>query len=169
MHHSSVSWEITLLFFFNWNFIWFGQKKPIKMSNFRVSTSHMKFHQICIFISPLCWKYIKFHLKSYRRFMSHDNKDWFVISKTKRTWSILTWAHKILKIFTLIGSFCAKYRTFDLKTSRGVIIRDTEERCKVWRKTNLWFGKLREEFDKFLPKHLKNLKILTLMGSFYSK
>ena len=31
MHHSSVSWEITLLYFFSWNCAWFGLKEPIKV------------------------------------------------------------------------------------------------------------------------------------------
>ena len=30
-------------------------------------------------------------------------------------------------MFTLIGFFCAKYKTFDLKKNRGVIFNDTEE------------------------------------------
>ena len=29
--HSSVSWDITPLHFFNWNFIYFQQKEPIKV------------------------------------------------------------------------------------------------------------------------------------------
>ena len=35
------------------------------------------------------------------------------------------------KICTLIGHFCAKYTTFDLKKYRGVIFHDTEEPCKI--------------------------------------
>ena len=38
-----------------------------------------------------------------------------------RIWWILIWALKILKIFTLIGSFCAKYITFDLKNFDGIL------------------------------------------------
>ena len=34
---------------------------------------------------------------------------------------------KILKISTLIGSFCTKCIMFDLKKYRGVIFHDTEE------------------------------------------
>ena len=30
---------------------------------------------------------------------------------------------------------------FDLKKYRGVIFHDTREWCKIWRKTDLWFGK----------------------------
>ena len=39
MHHSSVSSEITLLYLLSWNFIWFWQKEPIKVQNFRLSTA----------------------------------------------------------------------------------------------------------------------------------
>ena len=59
-----MSWEITLLYFFSWNFIWFLQKEPIKVQNFRLSTAQVKFHQICTLIGSFCWKYIKFQLKS---------------------------------------------------------------------------------------------------------
>ena len=34
-----------------WNFTWFGQKKPIKVENFRLTTTQVKFHQICTLIS----------------------------------------------------------------------------------------------------------------------
>ena len=102
MHHSSVSWEITLLYFFSWNCTWFGQKEPIKVQNFRLSTAHVKFHQICTLIGSFCWKYIKFQLKKYRGVLSHDTEKWCKIwRKTdmllRRIWWILTWALKSLK------------------------------------------------------------------------
>ena len=31
------------LYFFIWNFTWYGQKKPIKVQNFRRMTAHVKF------------------------------------------------------------------------------------------------------------------------------
>ena len=51
LHHSSMPWEISILYFFSWNFIWFLQ-------NFRVLTAQVKFHQICTLISYFWWKYI---------------------------------------------------------------------------------------------------------------
>ena len=76
MHHSSVLWDITLLYFFSWNFIWFGQKEPIKVQNFRLFTAHVKFHQICTYLTgAFCWKYIKFQLKRYRAFMSPETEE----------------------------------------------------------------------------------------------
>ena len=40
-----------------WNCTLFGQKEPIKVQIFRLSTVHVKFHQICTLIDSL--KYIK--------------------------------------------------------------------------------------------------------------
>ena len=48
---------------------------------------------------------------------------------------------------------------FDLKKYRGVIFHDTEEWCKIWRKTDLWFGKWHEEYGKFSPEQLKVSKL----------
>ena len=59
----------------------------------------------------------------------------------------------------MIGPFCAKYTTFDLKKYWGVIFHDTEELCKIWRKTDLWFGKWHGKFGKFSPEHKKFSKL----------
>ena len=91
--------------------------------------------------------------------MQNLKNNWFVVSKMRRIWWVLTWALKIFKICTLICSFCAKYVTFDLKRYRGVIFHDTEEWCKIWRKTNLWFENWHEEYGKFSPEHLKVSKM----------
>ena len=73
---------------------------------------------------------------------------------------------KVSKICTLIGPFRVKYITFDLKKYSGVIFHDTDESCKIWRKTGLWFEKWHEEFGKFSPEHSKILKICTLISYF---
>ena len=52
-----------------------------------------------------------------------------------------------------------KYIMLELKKYRGVIFHDTEEWCKIWRKTDLWFGKWHEEFGKFLPDDWKVSKL----------
>ena len=66
---------------------------------------------------------------------------------------------KVSKTCTFICSYCAKYLMFDLKKYRGVIFHDTEGWCKIWRKTDLWFGKWHEKFGKFSPEHLKVSKL----------
>ena len=104
MDHSSVLWEIVLLYFFSRNFIWLGQKEPIKVQNFRLSTAHVKFHQICTLIGSFCRKYIKFQLKKYRgvvswhwKVMQNLKKNQFVVSKLTRIWWILIQALKSIK------------------------------------------------------------------------
>ena len=76
-----------------------------------------------------------------------------------RIWWISTWTLKIVKISILINSFCAKYITLELKKYRGVMFHDIEEWCKIWRKTDLWFGKWHEEYGKFSPEHSMDLFI----------
>ena len=93
--------------------------------------------------------------------MQNLKENWFAVSKMARICWILTWALQILKIplwfFPLICSF--SYITFDLKKYMGVIFRDTEEWCKIWRKTDLKFRKWHEEYGKFSPEHLKVSKL----------
>ena len=36
----------------------------------------------------------------------------------------------------------------------------TKECCKIWRKTDLWFGKWQEEFGKFSSEHVKVSKLV---------
>ena len=75
---------------------------------------------------------------------------------------------KVSKICTLTGSFCAKYKTFDIKKYRGVILHDTEEWCKISRKTDLWFGKWLGIWQIF-TRALESVKIENLVGSFCPK
>ena len=72
---------------------------------------------------------------------------------TRWIWWILTWARKILKISTLIGSFCATYITFDRKITVELFFMDNEEWCNIWRITDLWFGKWHEKYDRALKSH----------------
>ena len=66
---------------------------------------------------------------------------------------------KVSKMFTLMGSFWAKYILFELKKYREVIFHRTEEWCKIQSKTDLWFKKWHEKFGKFSPEHLKVSKL----------
>ena len=54
-----------------------------------------------------------------------------------------------LKICTLMGFFWPKYIMFELKKYRGVMRHYTEDRCKLWKKNDLWFHKWHEEFGEF--------------------
>ena len=116
-----MSWEITLLYFFSWNFIWFGQKEPIKGQHFRLLTAHVEFHQICTLIGSFCWKYIKFQLKKYRGVFSHGTEEWckiweetdLLLQKWQEFGEFWPKHTKDSKICTLIVSFCAKYLPFE--------------------------------------------------------
>ena len=70
---------------------------------------------------------------------------------------ILSTAHeKFHQIFTLIGSFCWKCIKFQY---RGIMSHETEDWCKIWRKTDLRFRKWHEEFGKVLPERSKVSKL----------
>ena len=109
--------------------------------------------------------------------MSHDTENWckiwrktdLLFQKWQEFGEFLSKHLKVSKIFNLIGSFCAKYITFDLEKYRWIISHDTKESRKNWRKTGLWFEKWHEEFSKFSPEHSKISKICTLMSCFWSK
>ena len=107
--------------------------------------------------------------------MWHDNKEWC------KNWrgidlSVQNWHEefdefwpehsKISKICTLMGCFWPKYIMFELKKYRGAIFHDTRVWCKIWRKTDLWFGKWYEEFNKFSPEHTKVSKLGLSLGPF---
>ena len=110
----------------------------------------------------------------YRGVMPHDPEEWSKNWKKKtdlfQKWQefVEVWLEhsKVWKIYTLNGCYCAKYLMFDLKKNRGVILHDNEEWCKIWIKTNLWFGKWHEEFCKFSRKHLKVSKLGVWWGYF---
>ena len=55
---------------------------------------------------------------------------------------------------------------FELRKYREVIFHDAKEWCKIWRKSDLWFGKWHEEFGKFSPEHMKVSKFGLLLGPF---
>ena len=57
---------------------------------------------------------------------------------------------KVSTICTFMGSSWIKYIIFELKKYSGIIFHDTEQWCKIWRKTNVWFGKWHEKFGKSL-------------------
>ena len=80
------------------------------------------------------------------------------LEKSQGIWLILMRAAESLKTCTLIGSFCRKHVKIQMKKYRRVMFHDTEEWCKVWRKTDLWFQKRHEEFGEFSPKHSKAQK-----------
>ena len=63
-------------------------------------------------------------LKSYANF---EEKLTFGLKKTREIWQIFTRALEIVKIGTLMGSFCPKQKRYDLKICRGVMCHGNEE------------------------------------------
>ena len=100
---------------------------------------------------------------------SYDSRHWRVMQNLKKNDSLFQkwqefgefWSDhsKVSNICTLIGSFRAKYITFDLKKYRGVIFYDTDEPCKICRKSEENWGNGHEKFGKFWPEHLKVSKL----------
>ena len=88
--------------------------------------------------------------------MQNVKKNWYAVSKLTRIWWKLTRVLKSLikHLHFLLFLLC---KVFDVwqKMYSGVIFHYTEVWCKIWRKTDLWFGKRREEYGRFLPEHLK--------------
>ena len=92
----------------------------------------------------------KIDIDEFRNFTNFDLRVW-----------------KVSKIYTLMGCFWPKYIMFELKKMyRGVIFHDTRVWCKIWRKTDLWFGKWHEKFGEFSPVHTKVLKLGLSLGPF---
>ena len=54
-----------------------------------------------------------------------------------------------------MDSFRAKYILFEVKKYTELNFRDTEDWCKICRKTDLWFEKSNEKFGTFSPEYLK--------------
>ena len=115
----------------------------------------------------LLLKVYKFLVRKCKAVVSHSTEEWckswrktdLLLQKWQQFGSFWHEHSKVSKIWTLIGSFCAKYITFDLKKYRGVIFHDTEEWYKIWKKSYLWFRKWHEEFDKCSTEHLKVSKL----------
>ena len=93
------------------------------------------------------------------RLMQNLNKNWCLVSKPTRTSWILTLALESQTNLHFDWCLLCKNINFDLKKYRGIVFHDTEEWYKIWRKTDLWFGKWHEEFRTFSPERSKVSKL----------
>ena len=109
-----------------------------------------------------------YELKNYREVMCHDNEEWCKfwteINLLFQNWheehdEFSLEQSEVTKNCTFLCSFSPRYIIFELKKYKGVMFHDTEQRCKIWRKTDLQFGKWHEEFGKFSPEYLKVSKL----------
>ena len=80
----------------------------------------------------------------YWRVMQNLKKNRFV-SKMRKTWWISILVLKGLQ--NLHFDWCL-----------WLVPHGAEDSCKIWRKTDLWFGKWHEEFSKFSPEHPRKSK-----------
>ena len=135
MHHSSVSWEITLLHFSSRNFILFWQKDPIKVPNFRLlisanfyfDTLHLlKVYKISA--KKLQRSYVSWH---WRR---TQNLKKSLVSKMTRIWWILIWALKSLKNLHFdLSLSCKLYNVWSKKVQRSKMQNLKKNWLVVWK------------------------------------
>ena len=124
-----MSWEISLLYFLSWNFIWLLQKEPTTVQNFRLLSAQVTFHEICTLIGYFRWKYIKFLLKkvwksygSWYQGVQNLKKNLFFVSKITRTWWILIRAPKGVKNWPFDSSLlCKVYNVWPKKVQTSYI------------------------------------------------
>ena len=88
--------------------------------------------------------------------MQNLKKNWSVVSKMTRIWWILIRALKSLKKLHFHWFLlCKAFNVWPKKVQRSYL----SWHWKVWRKTDLLFGKWNEEYGKFSPEHLKVSKL----------
>ena len=137
----------------------------IGIRNFtKFDTSARKSQKNFILMGSFWAKYILFELKKYRGIIFHETEErykiWRGIDLPFQNWHKefdKFWPEhsKVSKIFTLMGSFWAKYVLFELKKYSGIIFHETEERYKIWRGIDSSFQNWQKEFDKIWPEHSK--------------
>ena len=102
--------------------------------------------------------------------MQNLKENWLLLSKmTWGIWDIFTRALESLKIGTLMGFFCPKLKTHELKIYWGVMCHENEKWCKNWRVIDFSIQNWHEQFEKFWFKHAKISNICTLLGCLWPK
>ena len=154
----------------NWLAVW---KMTWRTWQFFITT--LESVKISTFMRSFCPKLKMHELKICRGAMSNDTEERWKIwrgidlsfqNQHKECHEFWLKYSKVLKKLRLKGYFWRKYIMSELKRYRGLTFHDTREWCKIWRKTNLWFGKKYEEFGKFSPEHLKVSKLGYLWCTF---
>ena len=129
-------------------------------------SEYLKVSKIFILMDSFWAKYILFELKKYRGVIFHEAEEgykiWREINLSFQNWHNefdKFWPEhsKDAKIFTLIGSFWAKYLLLELKKYRGIIFHDTEEDAKVGEESACFF--------KIDVRNLVNFYLTTLKSS----
>ena len=105
-------------------------------------------------------KVLRIYVLWHRRVMQNSNKNWFVSKMTRIWWSFI-WPLEILKISTLIGSFCGKHLIWPKKVQSKYLSyhwRVTQNLKKNWRVVwkmawGIW------DFDRILLSKVENIYI----------
>ena len=130
----------------------------------KIWPEHSKVSKIFILMGSFWAKYVLFELKKYRGIIFHETEEgykiWSGIDLSFQNWHkkfYNFWPEhsKVSEIFTLLGSFWAKYVFFELKKYRGVIFHDIEEWCKIWGKLNCCSENDMRNFANFHQSTLK--------------
>ena len=169
MHHCSVSWDITPVYFFSWNLIYFQKKEPIKVQiwwNFHGSSRKSEISHIDGLLLSKSYKVStkkvqKSYLSWHWRMMQSLKKNWLVISNmTWVIWGIFTQPLKSLKITLTWALFVHKVYRVWAKKYRGVIFHDTEQWCTIWINPDFSLSKIAWEIRWTFITALKSLKEL---------
>ena len=119
LHHSSVSWKITPLYFFRSNVIYFSRAGPIKVQILETfecsdqnSPNSFHFWNKSVFLqilhcSSVSWDISTLYFFSWK-FVYFQQKE----SIKVQIWWNFMWAVKILKFCTLMSSFCENHIKF---------------------------------------------------------
>ena len=166
-----MSLEITLLYFFSWNFILFWWEEPIKVPNFRFLISPNLDLDRLIF----CWIYTKFQLKSTEELLclitlTIDAKfEEKLICCFKNDENLMNFDPSTQK-FQKLELWLVPSVMFDLKKYRVVIFDDIRKWFESWlKKTWLAVWKITWGIWQIFIRALARLKIVTLLGFFCPK
>ena len=157
-------WEITLLYFFSWNCTWFEQNESMKVQNFRLSTAHVKFHQIFTLIGSLRYKILA---KKYKGVISHEPEDWCKIWKKKliccfkKDKNMVKFDPSTQKSTKVFNIWLRKVQMSYLSLNWRVMQNVKKNWLAAWNMTwGIW---------QIFTRALESLKIGILMGSFKPK
>ena len=150
-------------------------KEHIKVLNFGLSIStNFYFNRLFLLkVYKVSAKNVQKNYVSWHwRIIQNLKKNLFVVSKMTKTWRILIQALK--RFFDSSKNLhfdwslpCKVYNVWPKKNYRGVLFHDTEESSKIWRKTDLRFGK--REIWQIFDTALESVRIGIFIGFFFPK
>ena len=143
LHDSSLSWNITPLYFFRSKFIYFSQKELMKVKFFKLFSARtnsenlknflvLKIHQVLVIFGKkknMLILMILFNIMRHNSLLPSKLK--FNILSTKGTYqSTISVKFRLSSRKSKVGSFCKSDTNFRLKKYRRLICHDIEEWCK---------------------------------------